>query len=85
MFVIYQKNVGERISQRYFKKWDAAKNALTDELNDVLSDGWIISGRTDRMNTAKGFYEYCVEGRTDDGEYFSLALIESYFEDEPNE
>lgn len=81
MFTIYYKNVGGRISQRYFKDWANAKSALLSELEEMKGYGWSIDGRTDRMNKAKGFWEFCVEGTTDEGEKYSLALIESYFED----
>lgn len=81
MFTIYQKKVGDRISNRYFKKWDNARKALDKELEEMKRYGWKINARTDRMNGEKGFYMYETEGVTNENETFSLALLEGHFED----
>lgn len=81
MIYIYRKNVGGRKSDRYFREWDNAKNALLNELEDLKSHGWEITRTSDYVNVSKGSYEYGFSGVTDRGEKFSLSLIESYFED----
>ena len=85
MFTIYQTNIGGRVSRRYFRTWAAAKIAIDEEIQEYKKLNWAIIERSNRMNGDKGFYEYGVRGRTSEGEEFSAALIEAYFEDKPNE
>lgn len=82
MFAIYRKNVGGRIHDRYFKDYDKAKAELksgVERMRDVCRGK--VTERIDRMNTAKGFYEYEVRMTTGDGEQASFAIIDGYFED----
>lgn len=81
MICIYRKKVGGRKSDRYFREWDHAKNALLNELEDLKSHGWVIKHASDFMNGSKGSYEYGFSGVTGWGEKFTLSIIESYFED----
>lgn len=81
MIYIYRKNVGGRKSDRYFREWDHAKNALLNELEDLKSHDWEIKYTSDFLNGSKGSYEYCFGGVTHRGEKFTLSIIESYFED----
>jgi len=89
MFAIYRKNVGGRVHDRYFKNYDAAKRELkadVERMRDVC--GGKVTERIDRMNEDKGFYEYEVRMRVNTGtivEQVSLAIVDGYFEDEPNE
>jgi ACT domain-containing protein len=86
MFAIYRKNVGGRITDRYFKNYAAARRELHADvvrMCDVCHAK--ITERIDRMNVAKGFYEYEVRMTLANGETASLAIVDGYFEDEPNE
>ena len=47
--------------------------------------GGKVTERIDRMNEDKGFWEYEVRMTTSEGEQVSLAIIDGYFEDKPNE
>ena len=81
MFAIYRKNVGGRITDRYFKNYDKAKEELkadVERMRDICHAK--ITERIDRMNEDKGFYEYEVRMRVNTG-----AIVDGYFEDEPNE
>ena len=84
MFAIYCKNVGGRIHDRYFKNYHKAKVELeadVERMCDICHAK--ITERIDRMNVAKGFYEYEVRMTLDNGETASLAIVDGYFEDEP--
>lgn len=85
MFAIYRKNVGGRIHDRYFKDYDKAKTELkrdVERMRDVC--GGKVTERIDRMNEAKGFWEYEVRMTIDTGEAVSLAIVDGHFEDEPD-
>lgn len=82
MFAIYRKNVGGRIHDRYFKNYDKAKaelNSDVERMRDVCQGK--VTERIDRMNTAKGFYEYEVRMTTGEGEQASFAILDGHFED----
>lgn len=86
MFAIYRKNVGGRILDRYFRDYDNARTKLkrdVERMRDVC--GGKVTERIDRMNEDKGFWEYEVRMTTSEGEQVSLAIIDGYFEDKPNE
>jgi len=78
---MYQKTVGGRVSQRYFKKWENAKKALLKDKDECERYGWIVTSIHDYFNRDKGFYVYQADGRTDQGEAFTLSLLDCYFED----
>ena len=80
MFVTYVKTVGGRTCNRYFRDWRNAKRALLKEYEECLRYDWkgVVK---DYFNASKGFYVFQIDGVTDSGEKFSLALVESYFED----
>ena len=70
---------------RYFKNYDAAKRELkadVERMRDVC--GGKVTERIDRMNEDKGFYEYEVRMTLENGETASHAIVDGYFEDEPN-
>ena len=86
MFSIYRKNVGGRVHDRYFKNWDKANEELladVERMRDVC--GGKVTESTERVNVDKGFHEYEVRMTLEDGETVSHAIIDGYFEDEPNE
>lgn len=91
MFAIYRKNVGGRIHDRYFKDYDKAKAELKREVDGVVA--WakevlnydIKVETIDRMNVEKGFYEYEMRWTNMEGEAVSHAIVDGYFEDNPNE
>ena len=86
MFAIYRKEVGGRKHDRYFMDYNNARTELkrdVERMRDVC--GGKVVERIDRMNTAKGFSEYEVRMTTSEGEQVSLAIIDGYFEDKPNE
>ena len=87
MFTILRKDFGGRVGDRYFKTWDAAKEAMHKDIEDCCKNlGGKVIGKTDRMNVAKGFYMY--EQTADfpeQKEKCTWALIDGYFEDEPDE
>lgn len=90
MFAIYRKNVGGRIHDRYFKDYDKAKAELKRDVDAVVA--WakehlnydIKVETIDRMNVEKGFYEYEVRWTNMEGEAVSHAIVDGYFEDNPN-
>ena len=81
MFTIYCKTVGGRRIDRYFRSWKNAKQALLSEAEDAKRFGWIVSHVDDYFNPAKGFYVYQMNGKTGQGEPFTLSLLDAYFED----
>lgn len=86
MFAIYRKDVGGRVHDRYFKNYDKAKEELkadVERMRDIC--GGKVTERIDRMNVDKGFYEYEVRMTLENGETASLAIVDGYFEDEPND
>ena len=85
MFTIYRKNVCGRVHDRYFKNYDKAKAKLKQDvqrMRDICHAE--VTERIDRMNVEKGFYEYEVRMALPDGETASLAIVDGYFEDEPD-
>lgn len=85
MFTIYRKNVCGRVHDRYFKNYDKAKAKLKQDvqrMRDIC--GGEVTECINRMNVEKGFYEYEVRMQLDNGEKVSHALIDGYFEDEPD-
>ena len=86
MFAIYRKDVGGRVHDRYFKNYDKAKEELkadVERMRDIC--GGKVTERIDRMNVDKGFWEYEVRMTLENGETASLAIVDGYFEDEPND
>lgn len=86
MFAIYRKNVGGRITDRFFKNHDKAKAELkadVERMRDVCHAK--VTERIDRMNVDKGFWEYEVRMELPDGEKVTHAIVDRHFEDEPNE
>lgn len=86
MFTIYRKDVGGRVHDRYFQDYAAARRELhadVDRMRDTCHAR--VTGRIDRMNMAKGFYMYEIRMAMPDGEKVSHAILDGYFEDEPNE
>jgi len=86
MFAIYRKDVGGRVHDRYFKNYDKAKEELkadVERMRDIC--GGKVTERIDRMNVDKGFWEYEVRLTLENGETASLAIVDGYFEDEPND
>ena len=86
MFAIYRKNVGGRITDRYFKNYDKAKAELkadVERMRDVCHAK--VTERIDRMNVDKGLWEYEVRMELPDGEKVTHAIVDEHFEDEPNE
>ena len=81
MFTIYCKSVGGRKFDRYFRSRDFAKNLLMQECDDLLKSGCTFVAKKDRMNRAKGFYEFQYDLITPDGENVTLSLIDGYFSD----
>ena len=85
MFAIYRKRVGGRGDDRYFKNYDKAKEELkadVQRMRDICHAE--VTERIDRMNADKGFYEYEVRMALPNGETASLAIVDGYFEDEPD-
>lgn len=86
MFAIYRKNVGGRIHNRYFKDYKNARSAIAADVQDLCEGGrGVVTETIDRMNHAKGFWDYEVRLTVDTGticEQASLAIIDGYFEDE---
>ena len=85
MFAIYRKNVGGRITDRFFKNYDKAKAELkadVERMRDVCHAK--VTERIDRMNVDKGFLEYEVRMELPDGEKVTHAIVDEHFEDEPN-
>lgn len=81
MYTTYRKIIGKRIAYRYFKDYDNAQRVLLDEIEDLKARDCEVTARENRIHTARGFYEYTIEGRTTEGELFSLSLIVNHFED----
>ncbi len=85
MFAIYRKNVGGRIHDRYFKRYDAAKLELKADVERMCDIcGGTVTECIDRMNKDKGFYEYEVRMTVNIGaicEQVSMAIVDGHFED----
>lgn len=85
MFAIYRKNVGGQVVDRYFKDYAAARRELhadVQRMRDIC--GGKVTERIDRMNEDKGFWEYEVRMTIEGGETATHAIIDGYFEDEPD-
>ena len=90
MFAIYRKRVGGRGDDRYFKNYQNARKAIAEDVKrtkELAEEGGLdVKFETiDRMNAEKGFWEYEVRFTNMQGERVSLAIVDGYFEDEPNE
>ena len=85
MFTILFKSVGGRESRRYFKKWNAAKAEMLNEVNkSVERFGCTIEKKWDEFNHAKGLYNFEYRLKNKQGEEVVYALLDGYFEDEPS-
>ena len=84
MFAIYRKDVGGRVVDRYFKDYNVAKTELEQDVERMRDLGDKVTERIDRFNSAKGFYEYEVRMLTAEGEKCSHAIVDGYFEDNPD-
>lgn len=85
MFAIYRKRVGGRGDDRYFMSYEKARTEIkadVERMRDIC--GAKVTERIDRMNVEKGFWEYEVRMALPDGETASLAIVDGYFEDEPD-
>jgi len=82
MFTIYQKRVGNRTHDTYFRYREAAREQLKRDLQARLAKGWTCVGKTDTINQNKGLSEYAYDLITPYGENATLALLDGYFEDE---
>ena len=80
-FTIYCKNIGGRKFNRYYQNWENAKKQLESDLSDLVNRGCKITSHRDRMNVAKGWYDYDYSLVTDEGEDAELSLVENYFAD----
>lgn len=71
---------------RYFHEWNNAQEVMDKEVNQHIKEGATLLRSVDRMNVAKGFYEYekILEKKYENGEVFNFtyALIDAYFGDE---
>lgn len=86
MFAIYRRNVGGRIHDRYFKEYYNARNAIAEDVKrtkELFEEcGLDVKFETiDRMNAAKGFWEYEVRFTNMQGERVSLAIVDGHYED----
>lgn len=85
-FYILQKNFSGRKTHRYFHRWDKAKEEMDKDVAMCCKD---LNGKVvqtiDRMNVAKGWYEYEKTAHFPNGEDCRWALLDGYFEDEPND
>lgn len=91
MFTILTKividNEGNKNTfDRYFHDWNNAQEVMDKEVNQHIKEGATLLKSVDRMNVAKGFYEYekILEKKYENGEVFNFtyALIDAYFADE---
>ena len=85
MFAIYRKDVGGRIHDRYFRNYERARQEIkqdVERMRDIC--GAKVTETIDRMNEDKGFWEYEVRMALPNGETASLAIVDGYFEDEPD-
>ena len=82
MFTIYQKNIGGRVVEQYFQKWENAKKYMLSDIDLMRSYyGWTINAKDDYFNRYKGIYIYEYRGTTKAGERFTFALLDGYFVD----
>lgn len=92
MFTILQKRFAkigqpfsssDRVSQRYFKNWESAKNEMLKSIESCCKtlDGKVVE-KYDYFNSAKGFYVFEQKAHFPNGEYCVWALLDGYFEDE---
>ena len=82
---VQSKQFGKIEFNRYFKNWENAKAVMDEEVENWINDDATIKRNLDRMNVAKGFYEYekILKPREDeDITEVSYALIDGYFQDE---
>ena len=85
MFTILRKNFAGRVFDRYFCDWDKARKVMDEDVDicvEVLDGD--ITRTIDRMNVDKGFYMYEKSAKFANGETCTWALIDAYFEDNPN-
>ena len=82
---VQSKEFGKIEFNRYFKDWDNAREVMDEEVARWINEGAKITTSLDRMNVAKGFYEYqkILKPREDEPiTEVSYALIDGYFQDE---
>ena len=82
---VQSKEFGKIEFNRYFKDWDNAREVMDEEVARWFNEGAKITTSLDRMNVAKGFYEYqkILKPREDEPiTEVSYALIDGYFQDE---
>lgn len=85
MFAIYRKDVGGRVVDRYFKDYAKAREELKSDVERMRDVSHAkVTERIDRMNVPKGIWECEVRMTLGNGETASLAIVDGYFEDEPN-
>lgn len=85
MFAIYRKDVGGRTHDRYFVSYKVARREIEANVESMRKTcGAVVTECIDRMNTAKGFWEFEVRMVMPNGEKVSHAIIDGYFEDEPD-
>jgi hypothetical protein len=83
MFTILNKNFNGRVTNRYFKSWENAKNALLEDVTNCCEHlKGEITLNLDYFNQSKGFYVFEQEARFENGETCHWALIDQPFEDE---
>lgn len=81
-FTILVKDVDGRLTQRYFKDWHRAEEAMMRDVAHVKRLTRIIGEfHINRMNTEKGFYEREETLVACGGSRFHYALVDGYFED----
>ena len=90
MFAIYRKNVAGRVHDRYFVSYDAAKAVIEKEIADLKKwckeqmDYDLPVEHIDEFNADKGIYLYEYRWKNMHGEQVSHAIVDGYFEDEPD-
>ena len=83
MFTILHKNFGGRVTNRYFKDWDTAKEELDKDVELTTKRGGEVFEKLNFFYHEKGFYVYEVSA------FFKLqkevctwSLLDACFEDE---
>lgn len=82
MFATLIKNVGNRHSERYFQNWQNAEKALQEQLSEAKKRGARVTSDINMFNQAHGYYDRYAYLELASGEKMTLAITESYFEDE---
>ena len=82
MFTILRKTVDGRSHDDYYHDYGKAKRALHESMERTMTNiGGTITRKIDRMNSAKGFYEYQVDATLSTGDKCTWALIDGHFLD----